>query len=166
MMVTTPVMNPVQPVIPNPVVPAPVEREGGGGTVTATEIDRAVLNSEEVEQGRPDAARSQEEAIARQQGGSELAAQARLQAAREAETAPAGFGVDPARQAVAGPEQQAPAAADTNDSRGPMSGTVPGNDTGPQTVTQMQEQLESRIVRDMFPDPNRPAESNRFFDVT
>ncbi|MCG5499392.1 hypothetical protein [Ectothiorhodospira lacustris] len=165
MMVTTPVMNPVQPVIPNPVIPAPVEREGGGGTVTPTEFDRAVLNSEEVEQGRPDAARSQEEAIARQQGGSELAAQARLQAAREAETAPAGFGVDPAQLADPESARQAPAST-AGDAAAAATGPAPGDETGRPGVTEMQERLESRIVRDMFPDPNRPAESSRFFDVT
>lgn len=166
MMVTTPVMNPVQPVIPNPVIPAPVEREGGGGTVTPTETDRAVLNNEEVEQGRPDAARSQEESIARQQGSSELAAQARLQAAREAESAPTGFGVDPARAAEPGPTPQAPEAAGSNSTGATSGSSASGSAPEPSAMTEMQERLEARIVRDMFPDPNRPSESSRFFDVT
>ncbi|WP_090208395.1 hypothetical protein [Ectothiorhodospira magna] len=152
-------MNPVQPVIPNAVVPALVEREGGGGTITATDIERAVLNSQEAEQGRADTSRSAEEAIARQQGSSELAAQARMQAAREGDTAP-NAGPDPARMAVTAPAPQATQAPGPD----PLGNT--GNDPNPAALSQLQERLEARIARDMFPDPNRPADSSRFFDVT
>lgn len=157
MNINMPAFNPVIPTAPNPVIPTPTDRQGGGGTAVEMDTARPVADARQTEQGNPNPGQNTAENTALNppqasntpavagRTDSALAAEARLQVAREGSEAPQGFGVDPARlsQVAANETPQTQMNEPQAAQQGP-NGVTARPDTEQMA---MQQRLEQRLER-------------------
>jgi hypothetical protein len=101
MNVNMPAFNPVMPATTNPVMPTPTDRLGGGGTAVEMETARPVSDAQETQQSNPNPgqntpqnAQDEGSQAAAARDDAALAAEARLQVAREGSDTPQGAAVD------------------------------------------------------------------------